>query len=109
MGDRHRIVAPWIIGLGAFSVTLVFGGQAIFRVWSAFEGQTPAVVNNSLFYAMFAAPVAGILGYVLQRMRLPPQYAPPQCLKCGYDLTGNVSGRCPECGTPIASPPTNTR
>ncbi len=21
-----------------------------------------------------------------------------KCLKCGYDLTGNVSGRCPECG-----------
>ncbi len=21
--------------------------------------------------------------------------------KCGYDLTGNVSGRCPECGTPV--------
>ena len=20
------------------------------------------------------------------------------CLNCGYDLTGNVSGRCPECG-----------
>jgi len=21
------------------------------------------------------------------------------CAACGYDLTGNVSGRCPECGT----------
>ena len=21
--------------------------------------------------------------------------------KCGYDLTGNVSGRCPECGAPV--------
>lgn len=25
-----------------------------------------------------------------------------QCLKCGYDLSGNVSGVCPECGEPIA-------
>ena len=25
-----------------------------------------------------------------------------QCLACGYDLTGNVSGVCPECGTPAA-------
>ena len=24
------------------------------------------------------------------------------CLKCGYDLTGNVSGVCPECGTLVA-------
>ena len=23
------------------------------------------------------------------------------CYKCGYDLTGNISGICPECGTPI--------
>lgn len=22
------------------------------------------------------------------------------CLKCGYNLTGNTSGRCPECGRP---------
>ena len=22
-----------------------------------------------------------------------------QCATCGYDLTGNVSGVCPECGT----------
>jgi hypothetical protein len=25
------------------------------------------------------------------------------CVSCGYNLTGNVSGRCPECGEPIAS------
>ena len=26
------------------------------------------------------------------------------CLKCGYDLTGNESGVCPECGTAIDPP-----
>ncbi len=26
---------------------------------------------------------------------------PPICAQCGYNLTGNVSGRCPECGTDI--------
>ncbi len=26
---------------------------------------------------------------------------PGHCQKCGYNLTGNVSGRCPECGTII--------
>jgi hypothetical protein len=25
------------------------------------------------------------------------------CKKCGYNLTGNVSGVCPECGTAISS------
>lgn len=26
---------------------------------------------------------------------------PDHCVKCNYDLTGNTSGRCPECGTVI--------
>ena len=26
------------------------------------------------------------------------------CVKCGYDLTGNVSGTCPECGTEVKHP-----
>ncbi|MBN2448588.1 MAG: hypothetical protein JXO22_17815 [Phycisphaerae bacterium] len=28
-----------------------------------------------------------------------------RCERCGYDLTGNVSGRCPECGEPIQNGP----
>jgi len=28
------------------------------------------------------------------------RYPAGRCQKCGYDLTGNVSGRCPECGEP---------
>lgn len=26
-----------------------------------------------------------------------------RCARCSYDLTGNVSGRCPECGEPLHS------
>ncbi len=33
------------------------------------------------------------------RRRIPPD----RCQECGYDLTGNVSGKCPECGVPIPS------
>ncbi len=29
------------------------------------------------------------------------RYPPGHCQRCGYDLTGNVSGRCPECGEGI--------
>jgi hypothetical protein len=25
----------------------------------------------------------------------------PICIECSYDLTGNASGICPECGTPV--------
>lgn len=27
--------------------------------------------------------------------------AEASCKRCGYDLAGNVSGRCPECGEPV--------
>ena len=30
---------------------------------------------------------------------------PGRCKQCGYDLTGNVSGKCPECGTSYATTP----
>lgn len=30
------------------------------------------------------------------------------CTGCGYDLTGNVSGRCPECFTPVLPGPAGT-
>ena len=29
---------------------------------------------------------------------------PPRCERCGYNLTLNVSGQCPECGKPIKVP-----
>ena len=33
------------------------------------------------------------------------RFGPADCRKCGYALTGNTSGRCPECGTLKASAP----
>ena len=29
-------------------------------------------------------------------------HKPGYCQNCGYNLTGNVSGRCPECGEHVA-------
>ncbi len=29
------------------------------------------------------------------------RHPPGHCQRCGYDLTGNVSGRCPECGEAV--------
>lgn len=37
------------------------------------------------------------------RLRLL-EHGVPICLTCGYDLTGNTSGRCPECGTKANQP-----
>ncbi len=37
--------------------------------------------------------------FVLDKRR----YRPGACTSCGYDLKGNTSGRCPECGAEAAS------
>jgi len=29
-------------------------------------------------------------------------FPPGFCQKCLYDLTGNISGICPECGKPVS-------
>jgi len=39
--------------------------------------------------------------WIVRRFRT--QHDPIQCSVCSYDLTGNISGVCPECGTAINS------
>jgi hypothetical protein len=47
-------------------------------------------------------PLASVLAAAITSVRLPVVYPDPRlCYKCGYDLTCNVSGVCPECGRPI--------
>ncbi len=37
------------------------------------------------------------------------QHPNGRCIRCRYDLTGNLSGVCPECGTPTGTPPVTRR
>jgi len=46
-------------------------------------------------FLLVAIPAA-LFGW-LDRRRIPPGH----CQRCGYDLTGNTSGTCPECGAPV--------
>jgi len=39
--------------------------------------------------------------WIRYQHRLPFDQRGRLCTKCGYDLTGNESGRCPECGTGV--------
>lgn len=41
------------------------------------------------------------LGVLFQWPGFRTPRMPHECDRCGYDLTRNVSGVCPECGTPI--------
>jgi anaerobic ribonucleoside-triphosphate reductase len=54
--------------------------------------------NETAFWActiaMFSVPAATVAAIVAYRRPMPPDC----CRKCGYDLTENESGTCPECG-----------
>src|SRR5688500_10095318 len=54
----------------------------------------PALVCSSLIMAN------ALFGFRAAWRAIRPGAA-GRCLACGYDLTGNVSGTCPECGTAI--------
>ena len=62
--------------------------------FTRFRGVT---ILESPLYAAFLA----VLLPTLAVWRFVPKFPPGHC-RCGYDLRGNVSGRCPECGTRIA-------
>lgn len=59
---------------------------------------------TSLFpFLALGVPAAIILGRRAWRARRLHRVG--VCRKCGYDLTGNMSGRCPECGTAFTGHP----
>jgi hypothetical protein len=45
--------------------------------------------------------VAWVSGLSFLKPRRPKD--PDHCQRCDYDLTGNVSGVCPECGTKVTT------
>jgi hypothetical protein len=69
------------------------------------ERWPPTIVSDTWGYGVVFSVwvVAALLGvptaalWIIDRRRVPPGHCP-----CGYNLTGNVSGVCPECGAAVA-------
>jgi len=55
--------------------------------------------NDMLLWGVIMMTVSGAAMYWSREKRIKPIL--PVCPKCRYNLTGNVSGVCPECGKPI--------
>lgn len=76
-------------------------------VVSALYGQ-PYIRHRRIDIPLWAPFVAcsayPLVAFVRGRARRRRQRRRGLCKECQYDLTGNVSGVCPECATPIASP-----
>ena len=58
-------------------------------------GTRTGTIHVPLWVLLLA--IASPTAFLWYCARRPP---PGHCQRCGYDLTGNVSGRCSECGAP---------
>lgn len=73
------------------------------------DGWLPVLDHNQNLYheRSIYFPIPTIIAALLllsapQFLTARRRHRPGLCKRCGYNLTGNVSGRCPECGTVIA-------
>ena len=95
-GLRGRRLLGWI--LSGTMINAAFDGAVLLGLM---HGWIPmAIVTASVAMFIVALHVVG------RRDSLKARFSSNAiCLGCGYDLTGNLSGRCPECGrTLMASP-----
>lgn len=66
-------------------------------------GVVPSFMDNSHLYVLHVPLWILFLLACMPTIRLwrSDRYRSGHCTQCGYNLFGNVSGCCPECGTPI--------
>ena len=67
--------------------------------WALYGG-TPIRWAHEVVIPMWV-PLAFVAVPTIAAWRRQRRRPPGHC-QCGYDLTGNVSGRCPECGEAAA-------
>jgi hypothetical protein len=102
------LVAPIVLAVVRTSVSVKWTVTVLaflFFAWALFTKSHYKVI-----------PCPQILSFMLYSIAAwrhwfhPTKYSPPAgfCVKCGYNLTGNVSGICPECGQPIEPPDQHT-
>ena len=113
LGDSIR---PVMVGAGAaVAIVMLYGLLPLaVRAFKAGGGLGSALASPlALVVCLTVIGVAWLGVVLLQRQLVRPhlwRLIPHLCDACGYDLTANASGRCPECGWAVdaekdASPP----
>ncbi len=70
--------------------------------WTGSTFPEPIRVILVRIYVPLGLPLLALFAMVIVLWWLDRRRVlPGRCQKCGYDLTGNVSGRCPECGREV--------
>jgi len=84
----------------------VIGATGLFVLWDKLVASIPSNWSLVLIFMLYLIGFGLAIWYTRRdiRRRLRTQLAKkgiPVCIPCGYNLTGNESGVCPECGTEI--------
>ncbi|HOW71506.1 MAG TPA: hypothetical protein PKY77_12960 [Phycisphaerae bacterium] len=106
------LAPPCIVGAGMIAY---FGLELIISTMRILDEHTESrwlswSINTSLPILVCLAMAVHIIAsfwlcrriYISLRWKTVP-YDRSWCLKCGYNLTGNMSGICPECGEMIVT------
>jgi hypothetical protein len=114
--DPTMMWKPTMVGWGWRAGVAIAAGAVV--LWLSACAMTPHAAyvtfrsSLGLLMAAFCAPgvVASLLvfGALVRDWQASAGGHEPRCAACGYNLTGNVSGVCPECGVP-AGPAEPTR
>jgi hypothetical protein len=90
-------MAMTLVEVALVSTFLAMLGPRYWKAWSdVFQDDAPG-----LGLIATAVSVVLLLLTVWRARTAAARSGPPRCGKCGYDLTGNESGVCPECGTGV--------
>jgi len=96
-------VVRWVVGIIGGSLVFVVVALVVgFPLRNMFEGVEPL---DTIIGFLLPLAIAFYFGYRSFRKSVwPNKPEPPKavCPKCGYNLKGNVSGICPECGSTAA-------
>ena len=102
----------WLVGLGLYAfwrerrrtlaevllaLTLLCGTGWL--TWPSYSLTLRGIMSNDmLFWGVIMLVVS--VGLIVHARWTAERPSYPACARCGYNLTGNVSGVCPECGEP---------
>lgn len=79
--------------------------QPLFERFDSTDNWTAGRVVYRAVCSITDMPVFWLSLGVFGLMTYPARDSHSSCLKCGYNLTGNESGRCPECGKDVEACP----
>ncbi len=91
---------PRSFAVTASRVRFAYALHDTWRIFMWWEPWAGGRARHMEFPLWPLAAGAGLVAAVAWWLDPPRRPRPGCCPACGYDLRGNVSGRCPECGTP---------